>query len=77
MEPVGPLIEVRVADDGMGLGPDAAELFAPFAQGANSTEGIGLGLSLVSAIVEAHGGSMTWKSGRGSYVGFTIPWSPN
>jgi signal transduction histidine kinase len=77
MKPVGPLIEMRVADDGMGLGPDAAELFAPFVQGANSTEGIGLGLTLVSAIVEAHGGSMTWKSGRGSYVGFTIPWSPN
>jgi two-component system, OmpR family, phosphate regulon sensor histidine kinase PhoR len=77
MRPAGPLIEMRVADDGMGLGPDADELFAPFVQGANSTEGIGLGLTLVSAIVAAHGGSMTWKSGRGSYVGFTIPWSPN
>src|SRR5712692_7811337 len=76
-EPLGRSIEVRVADDGMGLGPHAAELFAPFAQGADAKEGIGLGLTLVSGIVEAHGGSMTWRSGKGSYVGFTIPWSPN
>jgi len=77
IEPLGPLIEMRVADEGTGLGPNATELFAPFAQGADTKEGIGLGLTLVSAIVQAHGGSMTWKSGKGSYVGFTIPWSPN
>jgi signal transduction histidine kinase len=76
-QPLGPSIEVRVADDGMGLGPNATELFAPFAQGTDTKEGLGLGLTLVKAIVEAHGGSMTWRSGKGSYVGFTIPWSPN
>jgi len=73
----GRSIELRVADDGGGLGPNAAELFAPFAQGADTREGLGLGLTLVKAIVEAHRGSMTWKSGKGSYVGFTLPWSPN
>jgi len=76
-EPHGRSIELRVADDGAGLGPDAAELFAPFAQGPDTSEGLGLGLTLVQAIVEAHRGSMTWRSGEGSYVGFTIPWSPN
>jgi len=76
-EPLGPSIEMRVADDGMGLGPHATELFAPFAQGPQTKEGVGLGLTLVKAIVEAHGGSMTWRSGKGSYVGFTIPWAPN
>lgn len=76
-EPLGPSIEVRVADEGIGLGPHATELFAPFAQGPDTRDGIGLGLTLVKAIVEAHGGSMTWRSGKGSYVGFTIPWSPN
>ena len=76
-EPRGRSIELRVADDGRGLGPNAAELFAPFAQGPDTSEGLGLGLTLVKAIVEAHRGSMTWKSGTGSYVGFTLPWSPN
>jgi signal transduction histidine kinase len=76
-EPAGPSVKVRVVDDGMGLGPNAAQLFAPFTQGSDTKEGIGLGLTLVKAIVEAHGGSITWRSGKGSYVGFTIPWSPN
>jgi len=76
-ELVGPSIELRVADDGVGLGPNAVELFAPFVQGPQTKEGIGMGLTLVNDIVEAHGGSLTWKSGKGSYVGFRIPWSPN
>jgi two-component system, chemotaxis family, CheB/CheR fusion protein len=76
-EPLGPLIEIRVADEGVGLGPRAARLFAPFAQGVHANEGVGLGLALVKTIVEAHAGSVTWRSGKGSYVGFTIPWSPN
>ena len=76
-EPLGRLIQLRVEDEGMGLGPQAARLFDPFAQGANANEGVGLGLALVKTIVEAHAGSITWRSGKGSYVGFTIPWSPN
>ncbi len=76
-EPLGPLIQLRVEDEGMGLGPEAARLFDPFAQGAQANEGVGLGLALVKTIVEAHAGSITWRSGKGSYVGFTIPWSPN
>jgi signal transduction histidine kinase len=76
-EPLGPSIEIRVADEGMGLGPRGARLFAPFAQGAHASEGVGLGLALVKTIVEAHAGSITWRSGKGSYVGFTIPWSHN
>ncbi len=76
-EPLGPLIQLRVEDEGMGLGPQGARLFDPFAQGAHANEGVGLGLALVKTIVEAHAGSITWRSGKGSYVGFTIPWSPN
>ena len=76
-ELLGPSIELRVADDGVGLGPNAVELFAPFVQGPQAKEGIGMGLTLVNAVVKAHGGSMTWKSGKGSYVGFRIPRSPN
>jgi len=76
-EPLGPLIQLRVEDEGMGLGRQGARLFDPFAQGAQANEGVGLGLALVKTIVEAHAGSITWRSGKGSYVGFTIPWSPN
>lgn len=76
----GPLVEIRVVDEGSGLGPNASRLFAPFARerrGAGGGEGIGLGLTLVKTIVEAHRGSMTWSSRRPSYVGFRIPLSPN
>jgi K+-sensing histidine kinase KdpD len=79
-KPLGSSLEMRVIDEGSGLGPNASRLFAPFvreARGPGAHQGIGLGLTLVKAIVEAHGGSMTWRSGRPSYVGFRIPLSPN
>lgn len=78
--PLGSLVEMRVVDDGPGLGPNAARLFAPFVReprGPGASEGIGLGLTLVKTIVEAHGGSMTWRSGHPSYVGFRLPLSLN
>ena len=78
--PFGALVEMRVVDEGSGLGPNGSRLFAPFVReqrGAGGGEGVGLGLALVKTIVEAHGGSMTWKSGPPSYVGFRIPLSPN
>ncbi len=76
-QPLGHLIELDVIDQGRGLGPRAPELFVPFAQGPEAQEGIGLGLTLVKAIVEAHGGAMVWRSGQESSVGFTVPWSQN
>ncbi len=68
------MVELRVVDGGTGLGSKASELFAPFIQGPQAREGVGLGLSLVKTIVEAHGGSMVWRSGSRSYVGFKVPW---
>jgi signal transduction histidine kinase len=53
--------EVSVADDGPGwpaeAGADAGELFGRFARGQNRGDGSGLGLSVVRALAEAHGGS--------------------
>lgn len=54
-------IEIAVADHGPGMPPDAREqLFEAFAHGgaASST---GLGLWIVTALVEAHGGTVTYR----------------
>ncbi|MCJ8151832.1 ATP-binding protein [Shinella sedimenti] len=62
---------LRVADEGPGLAPDiAASAFEPFRRGGESGSlekgGNGLGLSVVRAIVEAHGGKVQYtKSDRG------------
>jgi len=71
---LGDLMEFDVVDEGPGLGARAGELFTPFVQGPDAKEGIGLGLSLVTAIVTAHGGSLVWRSGEDSTVGFYLPW---
>jgi len=48
---------VSVSDDGPGIDPALApELFERFRRGETRGEGSGLGLSLVRALVEAHGG---------------------
>ena len=70
---LGDALELDVVDEGSGLGDRAPDLFIPFAQGPDAKDGIGLGLSLVREIVTAHGGSLLWRSGEQSMVGFTIP----
>jgi two-component system OmpR family sensor kinase len=48
---------LAVCDDGPGIDPaDAERLFERFRRGDSHGEGSGLGLSLVRALVEAHGG---------------------
>lgn len=48
---------IAVTDDGPGIDPSIApELFERFKRGDTRGEGSGLGLSLVSALMEAHGG---------------------
>ncbi len=73
--------EIRVCDSGIGIEPaQLGRLFVPFAQVDDSLArprgGLGLGLSLVKGLVEAHGGTVTGKSeglGRGSEFAVSLP----
>lgn len=83
---VGPIEggnELVVEDRGVGIGVDAQrQLFLPFQRGrATGTAGeksVGLGLSIVRRIVEAHGGAISVASelGRGSTFRVVIPSDP-
>jgi CheY-like chemotaxis protein/anti-sigma regulatory factor (Ser/Thr protein kinase) len=71
-------IEITVSDTGEGIEPDFLQhVFEPFRQ-AESTRtrthgGLGLGLSIVRYIVEAHGGTIQATSGgRGRGAHFTV-----
>jgi two-component system sensor kinase FixL len=70
----GAMVEISVTDSGPGL-PDAvrARLFQPFV--TTKPEGMGVGLSVSRAIVEAHGGELRAEdaSGGGTIFRFTIP----
>jgi two-component system sensor histidine kinase KdpD len=73
-----PNLEMRVEDDGAGLPPGREEtLFKKFERGEHegSTPGVGLGLAICRAIVEAHGGKIHARQrplGGASFV-FTLP----
>ena len=67
-------IVVRVSDCGPGIAPEDAEhIFDPF----HSTKqgGLGVGLSISRAIVEAHGGRLSFapNQGGGCVFQFTLP----
>lgn len=73
---------VGVADTGIGISADELPLiWDRLYRGdkSRSTRGLGLGLSLVRAIVRAHGGSVDVESapGKGSRFTLRIPLSPN
>ncbi|MHA7275153.1 sensor histidine kinase [Arthrobacter sp. Hz1] len=64
-----------VRDEGIGVpAEDQKRIFERFARGAHGrrTEGSGLGLTIVSAIVGAHGGTVRLESARGSGSTFTM-----
>lgn len=72
-------VEVSVRDTGEGIPPEELpRVFEPFYQGDKAlsrTGGAGVGLSIVKALVEAHGGRVWAQStpGGGSTFSFTVP----
>ena len=75
---------IRVRDDGVGIAPEMIDrIFDRFVQIDSSQHrdqgGLGIGLSLVRAVVELHGGSVQARSdgvGRGSEFIVTLPIAP-
>lgn len=70
----------RVSDTGMGMDPeDASEVFAKFFRTSSvrrtAIPGVGLGLPISKAIVEAHGGTIEVESalGKGTTFTFRVP----
>jgi cell cycle sensor histidine kinase DivJ len=79
VEAIGPYLEVIVADTGVGIAPeDVRRLGRPFEQAGEieqRRQGTGLGLSLVRAFAELHGGRMSIEStlGEGTAVTVRLP----
>ena len=73
------IVEISVADTGIGIAPEDQEtVFEEFQQVGTAdkkVEGTGLGLALCRKFVELHGGHIGVKSevGRGSTFTFTLP----
>jgi GAF domain-containing protein len=80
VEDAGSMVQVSVADQGVGIPPDQLErIFERFYQVDGSARrrfpGVGLGLTIAKRIVEAHGGRI-WavsEPGNGSAFHFAIP----
>jgi signal transduction histidine kinase len=76
----GPRVEIRVADDGIGIAPEHhRRIFEPFAQVDETltrpAEGTGLGLAISRELAVAMGGGLSVESepGRGSTFTLTLP----
>jgi len=74
-------LELIVSDTGIGIGPDdLVRLGRPYVQAKINpmqAEGTGLGLSLVRALAQLHGGDMTLESrlGEGTAVTIRLPYA--
>jgi signal transduction histidine kinase len=59
----GDIVHIRVDDNGPGIAEsEAQDLFGRFRRGATRGEGSGLGLTVVRALAEAHGGSASLRA---------------
>lgn len=65
--PKAAIVRVEISDSGIGIAPEMlSRIFEPFEQGEKALSrnlgGVGLGLSIAKALVEAHDGSITARS---------------
>ena len=75
---------MTVTDSGIGITRETLpNVFEPFVQDAHATafngDGLGIGLTVVRELVEAHGGNVVASSagkGFGSQFVFTLPLTP-
>jgi signal transduction histidine kinase len=78
-EAQGGEVSVSVSDDGPGIGRrERRGLFRRFARGEGESAGSGLGLHLVQAVAQAHGGriDLATEEGRGSTFTLRLPCRP-
>jgi C4-dicarboxylate-specific signal transduction histidine kinase len=69
---VGNFAEVSIADSGPGVPPDAMKkIFDPFY--STKEHGMGMGLSIVRTIVEAHNGTISVENGSGAVFRVRLP----
>ena len=76
IEALDEVVTVAVEDEGPGFSVEPEKLFEPFWQGEGHTDGLGIGLALVSQLAEMHGGSVNataGPNGAGARVAFSIP----
>jgi len=73
-------VTISVVDDGEGIAPHELEkIKEPFARSSKqekaASAGVGLGLSIVNALAELHGGhlSLTSKVGKGTRASVVLP----
>ena len=72
-QPSPTLIEIRIADSGVGITPEALErIFEPFYTTKERGKGTGLGLLVSRRIVDDHGGTISAESEEGVGTEFTI-----
>lgn len=72
-------IEIRIGDDGPGVDPGLLDtLLQRFRRGATTAEGSGLGLTIIRALIEAHGGrvALANRSTGGLDVILWLPAAP-
>lgn len=71
----GNMLEIRISDTGPGVSPaNAARIFEPFFTTARNQGGTGIGLSVVKALLEAHGGAIELRpAAAGAHFAIHLP----